>query len=417
MYYLHHYFDPDFSHLRLAPRESSNAGVNYRHLGYVQNVVAGQVLAELLPLDEYTGSRRDPRFIRKDSDLPIGVNCARHPENPNKIIALANGYCFYHEGLINVKKMLNVRGHVGFHTGNIFFLGDMAIHADVQTGFSVVGKNILVKGHIESAKVRAHGDLACLGGAKGADFHPTDPAAPGDEDLPPNFELEEEPHLPSTLLHADGNVRLPFCERVQIRAGGNVIIDGSCLHSIIYAGGNVIVKGRLMGGTVYAGGAVYAGAQLGGEYSTATRIIMGYPPFDYLQLQKLESRIRALKGKAEYLEHQASRSEVMAQEVAPRLELIAEKLAIALARRKELWRQFSALEQHASQCRVLVPGTVMPGCEISIARAFLKVDSMQDDVAFMLEDEEIVTKCPAMRHAVAGLEDPNNDVASCGAPA
>ena len=404
MYYLHHYFDPDFSHLNLAPREGSDGSIDYRYLGYVQNVVAGQVLAESSPLDTYTGKKRDPRFIRKEAFLPIGANCGTHPKNPNKIIALANGYVFYHEGLINVKKMLNVRGHVGFHTGNIFFLGDIAVHGDVQTSFAVRAKNVLVKGHIESAKVRAHGDLVCLGGAKGADmFDESSNGSVAEKNTTLGLE-EERNGPPSALLSADGNVRLPFCERVQIRARGNVIIDGSCLHSIIYAGGNIIIKGRLMGGTVYAGGTVYVEGRLGAEYSTPTKIILGYPPFDYLRLQKLESRITTLKGKAEYFEHLAARSEVMANEVAPRLELITQKLIIALARRKELWREFSAAEEQAtSECRVLVPGTVMPGCEISIARAFLKVDSMQDNVAFLLQNEEVVPKGPAMQYAGTGL--------------
>ena len=404
MYYLHHYFNPDFSHLNLTPRESSDAGVDYRNLGYVQNVVAGQVLAEILPLEEYTGARRDPRFIRQEPTLPIGANCGPHPENPNKVIALANGYCFYHDGRINVKKMLNVRGHVGFHTGNIFFLGDIAVHADVQTGFKVLGKNILVKGHIESAKVRAHGDLVCLGGAKGADFcpPPTPPMQCVEE--PPTQAQEEDSALPGALLDADGDLRLAFCERVQIRARGNVIIDGSCLHSIIYAGGNVIVRGRLMGGAIHAGGTIYVEGRLGGEYTTPTKIIMGYPPFDYLQLQKLETRIRRLKEKAEYLERQAARSPLMAQEAAPRLELINAQLLIALARRKKLWLQFSSDEQYASRCRVLVPGEIMPGTEISIAHAFLKLDVIREDVAFLLEDDEILIKPQAMRHAVAGRE-------------
>ncbi len=402
MYYLHHYFDPDFNHLNLTPHEESRGAVDYRHLGYVQNVVAGQVLAEMVDLETYDRPRRDPRFIRTEPTLPIGANCGAHPGNPRKLIALANGYCFYHEGLINVKKMLNVRGHVGFHTGNIFFLGNLAVHADIQTGFAVRAKNILVKGHIENAKVRAHGDLVCLGGAKGSDLAQDYPARP-EESKTTLPGLEDEARLPGALLHADGNVRLHFCERVQIRAHGNVIIDGSCLHSIIYADGNVIIKGRLMGGTIYAAGTVYVEGRVGAEYGTPTRIILGYPPFDYLRLQKLETRINYLKEKAEYFERRSGRSAVMAAELAPRLDLINEKLLIFMARRRELWHAFAASEQIGVSCRFLVPGTILSGCEISIGRAFHKTAGEQENVAFMLEDEEIAAKNPAMRYAAADL--------------
>ena len=49
-YYLRHYFNPDFDYLNLKPGGDSGATDVYS-LGYVQNVIAGQVLAEILPLE------------------------------------------------------------------------------------------------------------------------------------------------------------------------------------------------------------------------------------------------------------------------------------------------------------------------------------------------------------------------------
>ncbi len=390
MYYLHHYFDPDFSHMNLAPVEGADGSVDYRYLGYVQNVVAGQLLAELIDLDKFPNVKTDPRFIYRHRHLPCGPNCAPHPANPDKLRAAANGYCFYHNGLISVKKLLNVRGNVGFHTGNIFFVGDLSVHGDVQTGFAVQANNVLVKGHIESAKVKATGGIVCLAGVKGTNTS----AIEGDT---PSRKIEEE--LPSTLLDAGGNIRLPFCEHVQLRAKGNIIIDGSCLHSTIYAGGNLVVKGRLQGGAVYANGVVYVEGQLGSDYTTTTRIMMGYNPFDFLSLQKLESQIGYLKDKASYFEKQSARNHVMKQEYAPRLELVQRKLKIAHTKRNALWRKFAVDELNAPKCRVIVPGKVMPGCEIGIARAFYRTDRSYADVAFLLEHDEITTSYPAVNTA------------------
>ena len=42
-------------------------------------------------------------------------------------IAAAKGYVFYLNGKITVKTLLNVRQDVSFQTGNIFFVGDMAV--------------------------------------------------------------------------------------------------------------------------------------------------------------------------------------------------------------------------------------------------------------------------------------------------
>lgn len=381
MFYLLHHFDPDFSHMSLSPVEEADGSVSPRYLGFVQNVVEGQVLAELVDVEDAPGVKRDPRFVRSGRELPIGPNCAPHPTNPDKLVATANGYVFYHKGLISVKKMLNVRSHVGFHTGNIFFVGDLAVHGDVQTGFSLKAANVLVKGHIESAKVKGVRDVVCLSGVKGDN---TSALEDGPE------KLDDNDRVPSTLVEAGGNLRLPFCEHVQLRARGNVIIDGSCLHSTLYVGGNLVVKGRLQGGTVYANGMVYIEGQLGSDYSMPTRIMMGYNPFEFLKLQKIESQIAWLKDRLAFFEKMAARNTVMEQEYAPRAELMGRKLKIAISRHNALWRQFSVDEQNAPKCRIVVPGKVMPGCEVGIARAYYRTMHMDDNVSFFLHGDEVV---------------------------
>ena len=404
MYYLHHYFNPDFSHMKLSPLEKTDGSVDYHYLGYVQNVVAGQILAEILPLEDVPEGKRDPRFIYSKKYLPCGPNCTPHPENPDKLIAACNGYCFYYNSLISVKKLLNVRGNLGFHTGNIFFVGDIAVHGDVQTGFAVFGQNLLVKGHIESAKVKATGNIVTLSGVKGTNTSSMEAADVAPLDLEVSPENAGKPVVPTALLDAGGTIRLPFCEHVQIRAKGNVIIDGSCLHSTLYVGGNLVIKGRLQGGSVYANGIVYVEGQLGSDYTSTTRIFMGYDPFDFLLLQKLESQIFTLKDKAAYFEKQAQRNQVMELEFAPRFELAQRKLKIAFSRRNALWHKLSMDEEHARRCRVIVPGKIMPGCEISIAQAYLKTFEQQSDTSFSLVEDEIVSQRPAVLHENIGLK-------------
>ena len=387
MHYLLHYFDPDFSHLKLTPEQRSDGSAELRHLGYVQNVVEGQVLAELVDLQKHPGLPRDPRFIYKMKHLPIGPNCLAHPDNPDKIIAAANGYVFYHKGLISVKKLLNVRGDVGFHTGSIFFVNDICVHGDVHTGFSIQARNIQIKGQVQSAKLKSAGDVVCLGGAKGANTSDMD-------GVPVGLAHSDDHYVPNTLIAARGNIRLPFCEHVQLRAENNIIIDESCMHSTLYVGGNLLVKGRLQGGTVYANGVVCVEKQLGGHYSSPTKIMMGYTPFDFLQLQKLESQIRFLDDKVGYFTKMAARNGVMRLEYEPRQQVMQRKLAIARKRHACLWRKFSVDEKSAPQCRIVVPGTAMPGCEISIGKAFLKTERMEENITFLLSDDgnEIISR-------------------------
>lgn len=383
MYYLHHYFDPDFSHMNLTPREASDGSIDYRYLGYVQNVVAGQALAEIKEIDGDT-ENRDARFIYSERRLPVGPNTALHEKNPNIIISTCNGYVFYHKGLISVKKLLNIRGNVGFHTGNILFVGDLAVHGDIQTGFAVSASNILVKRHIESAKVKSANNIVCLEGVKGTEI-------PRSDD-----DLAGERVIPSALLDAGGSIRLPFCERVQLRARGNLVIDGSCIHSTLYVGGNLIIRGRLQGGEVYANGLVYVEKQLGYDYETRTKIMMGYDPFNFLLLQKIETQIRDLKIRLDYFKKRAERNAVMEQEFTPRAEIALRKLEILHAKREALWDQFVLDEKMAGKCRLVVPGVIMPGCEISVGVSYYRTEHDMHNTTFRLVDGEVIHEYPAM---------------------
>ena len=183
-----------------------DGNVHDHYLGYVQNVVAGQALAELIPLDEthagkiasgkehpHSGriekhkkaakkelksseapaiagnalehdipgqTHIDPRYLYDNPIFPLGPNCGHDPSNPNRIIALVSGYCFYNKGLITVKKLLNVRQDINFSTGNILFAGDVVVHGDIYPGCN---NNTGESGHMVIVK----DGLLCTCGRRG----------------------------------------------------------------------------------------------------------------------------------------------------------------------------------------------------------------------------------------------------------
>ncbi len=62
-YFLHHYFDPDFDYQRLKPKIREDGKVDHYNLDYVQNVIAGQVLAEWKEVDLTEVDNLDSRFV------------------------------------------------------------------------------------------------------------------------------------------------------------------------------------------------------------------------------------------------------------------------------------------------------------------------------------------------------------------
>lgn len=417
-YYLKHYFMPDFNHKRLRPVAMADGSTSMHYLGYVQNVVAGQVLAELISLDdvpagttppedipplappdgqqiplpeeqgypEHAGvaheeeereywdflqnlRSRDPRFIYDQPIFPLGPNCGRDLRNPNRIIALASGYCFYHQGLITVKKLLNVRQDVGFHTGNITFVGDIVVHGDVYPGFSLNGTSILVKGRIDGGKIHARGNVVGDSGIKGA---------------------------PDAIIRAGLTVRITNCERATIITPGNLIVDGNALHCTLYVGGSLIINGSLQGGSVYAGNIVYVKERLGHSKGAPTKITLGYDPVEYLRLQDITLMEQEQARKLEDLARDARKGPDFSKECAPFQELAQRKLAILQDARNRSWRKLASVARRANRARAIVPGIIHPGVEIAIGQACHKVIDEQRNIFFSLHEGEIVHGYPAI---------------------
>ena len=361
-YYLKHYFDPDFNHQRLAPVANFGGSVDHRYLNYVQNVCAGQALAEFVPADDENAP--DPKYVMERPVFPIGPNCIIDPDNPLRLLAEKNGYVFYLDGKICVKILLNVHQNVGLGTGNLFFVNDLNIHGGINAGFKAIAKNIKVRDLIESALVRATESLFSQNGFKGAG---------------------------GGKIHAGHTIRLAFCENGELAAKKNILIEQSCLNCTLYCGKNVIIKERLQGGTIYANGLVFVGERLGVNNNTPTRVFMGYDPFVARQLAELEGEIERLRQKHAEYALEAAKGEFFQKKYGPKCDAILQKLGIIGEKRQELWEKVSAVRDF-SQCKVVVPGEVRPGTEITIGPGSAKVMDYFTGMEFFLEEGQIVMR-------------------------
>ena len=361
-YYLRHYFDPDMNHLALKPKESDGESDVY-NLGYVQNVIKDQVVAEIVPFEQ-AGPNPDERFILKEPVFPLGPNTHLDPENSRYLKSDINGYVFYLDGKITVKHVLNVRSDVSFQTGNIFFVGDMAVHGSVRAGFQAQANAVRVMGMVEGGRVRSRGDMLVEAGARGS--------AGG-----------------KGRLIAGGRIVCPFVEKLEVRAGDAIVIEKYCLYSTLYVGTNLVVKGSLYGSTVNAYGSVYVGAQLGNKAAVPTKIYLGYSPQTIRELEKLDAYIANVSQRVTHLS-------AIAGHLPPetpngqRLQRARNERQALLERRDELWSHLYVDEERMQNCRLIVPGIVHPGVEISIGKAYMLVERQFENVCFRLSQEDII---------------------------
>ncbi len=366
-YYLKHYFDPDFDYLNLHPREREDGSVDHYDMGYVQNVLKGQLLAKWIKIADNETEGRNFKYISAEKMFPMGAGTAIDPDDPTRLIADCNGYVFYAGDKIAVKNMLNVRRDVDFNTGNIRFVGDLTVHGLVRSGFKIEANHITVKRQVENARVVAHGDLTCETGVKGG----------GD-----------------AYLEAGESIKLPFCENATLNAGKHVVVKDSSLHSDIFAGKKLAVGNKLIGGQVHVSDYAYIGEQLGGGMNAETAIIGGFDPRLLYADRVLNSQIADLNEKLEQMEAYAEKSDELETEYRPKIIAASERLKVILNRKERLWYRIGKTDRSES-CKIVVPGKVRPGVEISIGKAYLKVDDFLEDVFFYLEDMEIKIGSPA----------------------
>lgn len=363
--YLQHYFDPHFDYQSLRPVPSGQGETDCYNLGYVQNVIKGQILAELLPLEEVENPL--PRFILEDGVLPQGANTRIDPEHPQYLLADANGYVFYYQDKIAVKRLLNVRTDVSFQTGNIFFVGDTVVHKDVKAGFSVQANNVLVHGIVEGGEVRARKDLKVEGGARGGAGN-------------------------RCLLDSGGSLQVSFAEKIEMRSRGKLLVDNFSAHSSIYVAGDLIIEGMLLGGSCHAARHVFVKGNVGNRTGAPTNVQLGYDPHLMRRKQQFEKRLDALTERISHYEAVVGHLPPDANELTRKLEAARKKRQMLLNLHDILSQAIQQEEAMASGCRFIVKGTVFPGVEISIGRAVYKVGAPMDGVYFRLENDEVISE-------------------------
>ena len=361
-YYIRHYFDPHFDHLAVKPKVSPDGRADRYNLGYVQNVIKGQILAEIMP----TSGVEDPEleFLTTEPVFPAGPNTTIDPQYPQYLLADANGYAFYLDGKITVKNVLNARSGINFNTGNIFFVGNLAVHEDIRAGFEVQANDVLVKGLIEGGIVRAQRDLAALGGVRGR--------ADG-----------------RCLLDAGQSLRVSHVENAEVRSHGRLMVEKFCLHSRLYVAGDVVIQGRLYGGVCQSNGTVFVREALGNASGTPTEVQLGYDPFLMRQLERVESRLAELAQRIMHYAAVAGHLPPDSNDLSRRLSAARYKQKRLQEHRLELWNALSEDENRAMHCRVLVPGTVHPGVDIAIGRSVFTVTTPMHNVMFSLHDNSV----------------------------
>lgn len=255
------------AYLRNEMKEKNNAvsgKFNFREVMHIPSVTKGQLLAtEIPPGMGMNGMDVTGRTIMAQNGRPLKIKAGQNVLNQSgQFYSMLDGQVSITHHSISVNPLFEVKGDLDLKTGNLDFIGNIVINGNVPSGYEVkAGGDIRVNGLVEAANLQAAGNIIVQGGIAGA---------------------------MRGSITAGGNVQVNYLNQAIVKAGNDVYVKSSILHSKVTAGGNVECKtGTIIGGTVSAGRNILV-KDLGNELFTKTELAVGWDPM----LEKKENETK-----------------------------------------------------------------------------------------------------------------------------
>lgn len=255
--------------------------VDFFDLNLVHNVHAGDVLVVLHPHEAGEIGKnvlgreiKPPRVVK--ARLPKGKGTKISEENPNILIAAVDGFVRLDKKSFSqlvVEQEIKITGDVDLSTGNLNVDGSVEINRNVKDGFKVIATgNIIVKGTVEGATLKAGGNITIKKGVIGG-------------------------HQRASI-QAGGDIAIRFANNADITAEGNLSIADEALNCTLKS--DTVIQlgeegkrtaGAIIGGQAIAGYEIRA-RNIGSESGTKTHLRVGVRPALLERRRKMETDLQ-----------------------------------------------------------------------------------------------------------------------------
>jgi len=260
---------------RAKPQLLEDGRVDFKNMGFVEAVKAGDVLAIKTPATKgKNGTTVTGKVIRakdgKEAVFKIGKNIRLSPDGL-QAIAEVDGTILFDNDKISVIQMLEIKGDVGVETGNINFQGQVIINGNVTSGYSIeCDGDLVINGVVEGATLRTNGSLVISRGIQGHD---------------------------NANIYCEGNLTSNFINSATVFSRGD-IETGAIMNSIVKSDGKITVKGKkglIVGGDITSKSDIEANV-VGSEMGIITSIKLGV---DIEVIEELKALTTEVKEKME----------------------------------------------------------------------------------------------------------------------
>lgn len=350
--------------------------VDYRELGNIVNVKAGQLLIEKIALTEGTpGSDVFGNEVAskpgRDLKLKIGSNI-RFEEEENKLYAATHGKFIMADEKASVLDEHGIREDVDLTTGNVTFGGKrLSVQGAVLPGFRVKcrGEVYIGKG-VNNAEILAGGNITILGGIIGE----------------------------QALITGMGNITTDFVENgPKIKAPGSMLLKDVAIQAEVEIGGSLRAvegKGLVVGGKYVIGGSMWV-RELGSEGEVITEVTVGIKPELEQKKEKLRrdqevwparmsETLKNINGLGKLKKEAGGKLDPEKQQLLDKYNAFLPKVMEKVNHLTELEEQINAeIAKSANEC-IYVYGQLHPGVKIHIGNAVRVVSNQEKRVVVRL---------------------------------
>lgn len=240
-----------------------NKSFNFRNVMHIKSVTSGQLLATAIPPTAgVNGIDVTGMTLAAKAGRPLSVKAGKNVLlKSDQFYSLLDGQLSITNRSISVNPVFQVNGDLDLSTGNINFVGNISIKGNVPSGYELIaGGDIRVSGLVEAATLQAAGNIIVEGGIAGG---------------------------MKGSITAGGTIQANYLSQAIVKAGQDLFVKSSILHSKVSTGSNIDCRtGTIIGGALSAGRNIHV-RDLGNELFTKTELAIGWDP----ALEKSEKEI------------------------------------------------------------------------------------------------------------------------------
>lgn len=356
------------------PQVSNNGLIDFRELGAIPTVSAGQPLMRHIPPTTGTVGRNvrgeiiEPVPGKDEAFAEPLVGAGVSAGDPHVLVALVSGQPVRCGNGVNVEQVLRVR-NVDMTSGNISFDGTVNIQGEVLPGMKVSATGDIYVGEaVDGAELDAGGDIHVAGGI-----------------------------IAKAHVRAGGAVSVRFVENAKVTAGTTIAIDDTALQGDLQANNQILVglkspqRGRLAGGSARAMLLIQTPI-LGSSSGGVTNLLLGVNPILEGKHQELLKRIEKQRANEQDLEKLVKHLTKQGDK-APLLERVKASWQQALQAWGEMMHERDELERElamTASARVEIGIAIAGAVDLSFGKKQVRVRRNLDKGAFALDEDRVV---------------------------